>query len=393
MLKDYFHYLLFTSSNILVSYFLLAFIANNLTKNDYATYGLLTTYFSLFLILTNLGHKDSLFKFSSMSNQTALKFWGKSSIFSVGCSVLLLLILSFWLSRNALWAGLSLITLHLLNLLSSIYRGKGNYKSDGLLIPSYRLLWLLVCWLMFIIFSDLNPTLVFQASFIAASIVFVIFGGVNVYRDFVKIKERYQFPLAEPTLRSFFLIELVTVSFMKVDIVILNMFSVDIKQIANYFFSLQLFEAGILVIAPVAYLVFNNLNKRQTKKLDIIIKGVLILLTTISIGAFVWWLVGEYFLLKLFPHYLGSYQIVFILILSLVPIGVNHILSHYLFSNHKEMAYVKISALGLLIIIVANRYFICFYGVIGAAYSRLLVEVVVLALLSAYCIATMRKVI
>ncbi|GAA0353594.1 hypothetical protein GCM10009092_17460 [Bowmanella denitrificans] len=385
--KQYGHYLAFSLGNILVSYLLLLFLANSLSKSEYAQYGVLTSVMSLLLILVNFGHKEALFKLSSQNRiQDVARYFGTLQLWLCGCVFFSLLALFFNLETGL--AALAFLALYLMTLVSNIHRGLGFYLRDAVSLPLYRGIWLLGCLGVYCLAGDLDIVGVFAVAALASLMALTIVKGVSTLCSYVQPISRLTLPFGNPLLRNFFLLEVATIAYMKLDVLLLSAYGVKEVQVAEYFFAIQVFEACVLLTSPLSYLFFNRYNRRTNDKDSLwrhlwpFVGLLLLVVIFILVG---WQLLGPWLLAWMFPAYEQSHTLISLLLLALLPMGLSMLLSHWLFARDKEWSYVKICAAGLLLCSIGNILLIPHFAGIGAAITRLATECVIALLLICVC--------
>ncbi len=385
MLKDFSRYAGLTIINLVVSYILLWLLANQLTKVEYAQYGWYTTLFAIALIFINLGHRDALFKLSSQQ---------AASLPSLLATALVTALIAFCIIAITAWfdsillliSGAGFVMLHLLNMVSAVNRGQGRYQQDAMAIPVYRTVWLAGCVLLLLVVGQLTVYSVFATAILAATCALLTVGGLRTLRqqsDFSSLS----MPLKHPTIRHFFFIELVTTSFMKTDLPLLTLYEFDAEHISEYFFAFQLYEVGILLLIPISYLFFNQLNQSTERELKIRtgIKALVMIGVLIALANLGWWLLGHWILDVFFPKYQASFALISWFLLALLPHSLNMLLAHTLFSVHGEKRYIQVVAVGVITLLLIDFMMIPAFGAEGAVQSRLMAEVVILILLSISC--------
>ena len=176
-------------------------------------------------------------------------------------------------------------------------------------------------------------------------------------------------------------IEFTTVAYLKLDMLFLKWFKVTPSLIADYYLSIQIFEASILIITPIGYFFFNRYAKQFKDNkvpfcfvLNMVLKFCTVMFGIILLGHMLWLLVGRNLLLLMFPDYLGSFELVIWNLFALYPLAVNIILSNYLIVNHQERGYMKVCFIALLVNIIANTLLIPLWSVQGAVVTRILTE-------------------
>ena len=143
-IKPFIFYALMTLINVTLSYILLVIFANNMSKNDYAEFGLYNTIFALALIGFNFGHKEILFKASSFNDKQLLVNSAQSylmwQLLLLSCCGIL-----FLFSPVLAVIALNFIVINWLYVAASIHRGRGRYSKDAIALPLHRLVWLGGC--------------------------------------------------------------------------------------------------------------------------------------------------------------------------------------------------------------------------------------------------------
>lgn len=377
--------------NVGVSYALLVFLASNLSKEDYALYGLLTTIMSLGLIVGNFGHKEAVFKFAAERRfenlLNALSSFSTWSLFFVSLSSLTLL---FDLTTGT--AAFAFYALLCVTLVNAYNRGHGRYTLDAVALPIYRGLWL--CGSIGVTYFAVQLTTfhVFFAALLAALITFCVVGRYQCCLRALKSIRSFSLPWSNPTLIKFLMIEFATVAYLKVDILLLNYFDIGESVIAEYFLSTQIFEAAVLLLTPLGFFFFNQSAKlmRETKNrnnngvIKTLSKYVVILISFAALGHLIWYLIGQWLLETMFSKYLDSYELILFLLFTLYPLVANIILSNFMILQHSEKHYMVICFVGLATNLVFNISLLSSWGVHGAIFSRFVTEAIMVLLIIVY---------
>lgn len=388
VIQNYALYVAFAGLNVVVSFLLLLFLANNLSTQEYAAYGYYTTLMGLVLIGVNWGHRESLFKFSSQQNMQQVHSLAHSYVPWVGGLLILAIAMAF-IYPVAGSAAIAFILLYVLNTVSSLNRGLHRYLRDAMALPVYRSVWLLGCMgLLAWQTTDLSAVSVFFAAAGAALLSALVLATARIWSLLRPVNFELPFTHSNPqsrrTLFHFLLLEIATIAYIKLDVLLLRWISGSADQVAGYFFSVQLFEAAVLILAPVSYLFFNWLNQRSPVAGPSSVssgKFITLLLTVIVLMNLGWWVAGEQLLTHLFPAYTGSFSVISIFMLTLFPVGLNLLLSHILFSRHQEWVFVKICAFGLIICLLLQLALIPLFQEYGAVAGRFITEVFILGML------------
>ena len=383
--KHYALYVAVGGLNVVVSYALLLLLARNLSVADYALYGLVSHIAGLGLIALNFGHKEALFKFASQTNAAAIDL--------ISASLRLWLCLAFcfgvllWLVDVTLGiAALSFLCLYILIVASNVFRGRGLYAHDAVAVPLYRLLWLLFGAAILVLGNGLTLFWVFLGSAVAALVALRLVNGLKLLKDLFDSADAMRLPFKNSTLVNFFWLELATVAYLKVDLILLYLFGVGDGSLAGYFFAIQIFDAAVLALSPLAYLFFNRLNSASSERS---LTRILLPFATAVAGVgglivVVWSVAGQIILDWVFPNYSESFQLTQYLLLALIPMGFSMLLMYALFSCHRERVYLYVCASGFVVCLVANVVLIPMAGAVGAAWARVVTEVLILVLLVAY---------
>ena len=101
--RAYGTYVSLAIGNVAVSAALLLLLANALSVEDYAIFGVVSTIAGLGLLVVNAGHKEALFKYASQSEVEALHRTAQS----LQTWLLLFLLLAAALSAVRFWVGVA----------------------------------------------------------------------------------------------------------------------------------------------------------------------------------------------------------------------------------------------------------------------------------------------
>ncbi|XOV79163.1 MAG: lipopolysaccharide biosynthesis protein [Aestuariibacter sp.] len=352
-------------------------LADRLTKGEYALYGYYWTLASLLLIFINFGHKDAIFKFVSQLNTDCYSKLLASTVMLAALICSITIIISWLANLNLMViAILSASLLHVIHIVSAFNRGSQNYLLDALAWPLYRTIWLGLLIVIILNVKSMSAIHVFATSIVAA-LATILF--TNTYRVTKIAKwslDSLRFGVGNSTVRRFFYIELVTVFFMRLDMIFINQFDMPAESIAGYFFSLQVYEAAIMLLMPITYLFFNQYNRSISQHLRaaILVKSAGLILLMFVSGLGLWLIFGEMILQAVFPKYLTAYDSITVFVFALLPNAINALLSAFLFANHKESMFVKVCIVGVLVMILFDVTFIGHFGVNAVAYGRLFAE-------------------
>ena len=372
-----------------VSAGLLLLLANALSIEDYATFGIVSTLAGLGLLVVNAGHKEALFKFASRSDEEALQ----SVAQSLHSWLIPFFLLAAALSAVSLWAGLASLMFLLVYLViatAAVFRGRALYTRDAAMWPLYRALLLAGCAATVFVGTPLSLPAVFGLGCLAALLTFFSLGGHKIVYELSAFPVQLSLPFANPVLRQFFLIEVATVAYIKVDVLLLALLDIPSADIASYFFSIQLFEAALLLLIPLGYLFFNRLSgtdipSAKRTALFVFGGGVILVSLVVMLG---WSALGMTLLKALFLHYVSSNATTAILLTALIPWGLALLFSYWLVAQDREHVVACVFFLGLVLHLIFNAVFIPTWGAQGAAWARVMTECCIAFMLFAAAVKT-----
>jgi O-antigen/teichoic acid export membrane protein len=377
------------AANVTVSAALLLLLANTLSIEDYAIFGVVSTLAGLVLLVVNSGHKEALFKFASRSEEEALQRTAQS-LYSWSIPFFLL---AAALSVVSLWAGLASLMFLLVYVViatTAVFRGRALYTRDAAMWPLYRAIWLAGCAATVFVGTPLSLTAVFGLGSLAALLTFFSLSGHKIVNELSAFPFQLSLPFANPVLRQFFLIEVATVAYIKVDVLLLALLGIPSADIASYFFSIQLFEAALLLLMPLGYLFFNRINGTDipsSKRAAVFVFGGGVML--VSLMAMLGWsAVGMPLLETLFSHYVSSDATTAVLLIALMPWGLALLFSYSLVATDREHVVAWVFFIGLVLHLIFNTVFIPTWGVQGAAWARVATECFIASMLFAAVIKT-----
>ncbi|WP_404401803.1 hypothetical protein LG288_02755 [Idiomarina seosinensis] len=387
-------YASFSALNVIISYGLLLFIANVMSKQGYADFGFYSSLMSLLLIAVNCGYKETFFKWASQGQLSYLDKL-RDSFYPWLLFFVVLATITLFFSPEAGLAGLGFISLYALTAVSGLNRGFEYYLKDAIAIPTYRTFWLVGCIVIWWLWGQLPVEGVFFAALIGsvAATMLVTTPPVKKTLNFAAVRlERFSLPWMSPTMRHFFLVELATVAYIRVDMLFLKGFDVESDAMAEYYLGIQVLDAALMIIAPISYLFFNQINRSLRRWYQDAVPYVALMTAIVFAIIAGWWLIGEWILAVMFPQYVGSYTIALALLAVLIPGAGTLILSHVLFHWDDEWIYVKACFAGLFICLLSQSLLIPAYAEWGAITARLVTEsVIFLALVGVVLYKTSRQ--
>lgn len=392
MIRNYATYTLINIVNIAVSLVLMVFFVNKLSTKDYSVLGVYAAFLSIVIVFINFGHKEALFKCSSKRQTDKLLSNCASAMRLVLIGGCVFLVIGGF-NRELMLAAFYLLSMHLLQIMASINRGFGNIFRDAGAILMYRIGWLVIAFCFFY-FSDENLTAshVFLAGIIVASLIIPMIAK----KEWFIISKRDELSDAKAarlsTLKRFFLIELLTTAYLKVDVIILKLSGYDATNISSYYLSVQLLEAALLLMAPLAYLFFNLANNALNRNSEFdIMKPATLTLVVASFGVFSWYLVGEWLLALFFPQYIDSFSLSLLLLSTAIPASINMVLSYQVVARNLEYDYLRIIFIGLVSMVASTLFLESILNVYSPAFGKLLSEVIMFAAFTIILVRNHRK--
>ena len=249
--------------------------------------------------------------------------------------------------------------------------------------PLYRTFWLVGCAAIVFVGDPLSLTAVFGLGSLAAMLTFFSLAGHKIVRELSAFPLQLSLPFANPVLRQFFFIEVATVAYIKVDVLLLALLGIPAADIASYFFSIQLFEAALLLLMPLCYLFFNRINgtdspSAKRSALFVFGAGVILVSLAIMLG---WFTVGMTLLQALFSHYVSSNATTAVLLIALMPWGLALLFSYWLIAQDRERVVAWVFFVGLVSHLIFNATFIPNWGVQAAAWARVATECFIASML------------
>lgn len=362
-----------------MSYFVLYLLSISLRYEQYAAYGFYTSAIGIVYVFISFGFKDAVVKLVSLNSKDELYNLSSSLRLWLYISFVLVLFL-FAIDTTFGIACVSVILVHVLYIHSAVSRGKGNYLTDALLLPLYRFFWLLVISLIWLSI-ELSVNLVFIASILSAVLTLSLLGQPLAWKLLRSKINGISFPFMSPMLRSFFLVEIGAIIYQKSDILILQLMGVVDQEVATYFFSVQIYEAVISLVAPIGFIFFNLWNKSIDKKEFLLRISIACVSAIAVVGVLTWNYLGEFLVGHIFPRFYSAYELITILFIGILPMATSLLLAHVLIAQNAEKKYAVACAIVLLFSVTSNLIFIPSWGVYGASLTRLVSDVLLMLVL------------
>lgn len=371
-------------SNVLFSYLLIYLLLTNLSKSDYGQYGYLLSVGTICLIGANLGHKESFFKVLS-ARLHPLLLTSISQSFVIYNGVLSLTIIGlFWLNKLWFWVGLYVLITNWFLTFSFVLKARERYSLDSFLPGVHKLLWSL-----FFLLVSSTSTVSLEHVFIsgaAALLLVMLHAGCGIWGV---IKQHYCYFVSKQKfwrhgdlLTKFFLIEVVTVLYLKVDILLLNRLGSSLEDIADYYLSVQVFDIGVMILSPLGYFFFNRYSQSKPGSGVSTALYMAAFCTVIAalMHGFLWLFLSDIFEF-VSQRYAESHQLVNLAFFAIYPVVFNIFLSNLLIAINYEKAYLVACGFALLFNVGLNILYIPEFGVWGAATIKIGTEAVITLLL------------
>lgn len=379
----YIHYAFSVLVNLSLSCVLLIFLANQLDKTEFALFGVISASLGWLLVAFNAGHKDALFKYASANDVDRVLSLGASLLTWI--SKCLCLALPFMALAGATWSAavLAFTSLLVLQCIGSVMRGRGDYKADGLLWPTYRFIWLMSLLVAYVSVSSLSLVDVFLSSFISVWLTLIVLRGGPILHSFLRGAVAATCAIKDPTLRRFMLIELAMIAYLKIDIILLSLLSIPADELASYVLGVHIFESASLLLAPVGYLYLNYINRYRltSARASRFVVFLGMALGVASATFLAWLMIGPWLLRNLLPAFTDNFALTLGLLTALFPFSVSMLLMYRLISAHREASYASVCVLGFFTSLTLNLFLIPKFGTLGSVWARFATEVVILAAL------------
>lgn len=383
--SSFFTYFLSAILNLFVSYGLLLLLLRVLPKEQYGQYGLYISVFSMLLILFNFGHKEIIFKFSSLFNveddsskllNTFRSFIQWNLVIFIATQGLLLIDITWYIVAMAFLLNSWLITG------AAYHRGQADYRLDAFALPMQRSFWLIGCIALYFFLDEISLNQVFCAA-VVATIMCLVYIILPIFNQFKSVAFNQKHDTNQMKLLfNFFIIEIASVFYLKSDILLLRLFDLDLAIVADYFFAIQLFEIIVLIIMPIGYFYFNALSKKNNgieglnlKKYFLPMLGIIV---CTHLGIL---LLAPIIFPVVIPNYTSSINTVLLIIFSLYPVAINILLSSLLIFENKEVLYAKICFTALVFNLILNALLIPNFEIQGVLLTKFLTECFITLLL------------
>lgn len=365
-----------------VSFLLNIFIARSISPEKFVDYSYGVSCGLLMLLMFDFGIKTLLQREigkiqSNFSMNVLMSFTMSHFVF-----FLLSLFVLFIFFKNIFFfsIGICFLLISFVNFISSINKGKSDYRSDFFWQIITRTVSAILIFLVIYLNYE-TPLSIFLAWAFGLLISILIckkylfFSFCSFQKLFLKQKKRlYFYKLAY----IFFLIDLFTFLYFRSDIIFLKNFKVENLQIATYALCFRFVE--ILNFAAYPFLLFfiNHYKQFKLQTLDEINKLIIIIFLAFFIGCLftIFFATYSFEILSLIygRNYGHSSQILKHLSLIFIFILPNSFLSLFFIAQNNEMNYLRAAILASIVNISINICFIRFFGVMASVYGAIFSE-------------------
>lgn len=367
--KDFIHYSLANFVSLLLGVVLLAGLSSQLEPEVYGQYGFYMSIFSIILVFVNWGRKEKVYKLAITHAWNPRRYEKKQVAFF---NLIVVFTLPLLLINQTLFLVVVFALLFSLFQSKCFYqRGINNYLVDGWSMPLYRLNLVVIVFALFFLFSssEVSVDYLILASCISIFVINVFFLKIPILQLPVN-KIRVTFP----KWNFFIAIELISIAYLKVDVII-GSFLLGFEQIASYFFSIQVFEAVLVLLLPICHIFIGKVKGNSSPHYEL--KYALMVVAITLFGLSVFLLIGDYFINAWLPHYQNAFYFIAALIVVAGIATLNSFYSMLLILKNKERLYFKIVLYCFVGYIVITPPLALFYSVKGLVIGKLLIETLI----------------
>lgn len=367
--KDFVNYSLANVVSLVLGVILLSGLSSKLEPGVFGQYGFYMSIFSIILVFTNWGRKEHIYKLAIKKSWNSRRYEKKQVAFFN---------LIFFIALPLLLINKTLFLVVVFALLFSLFqskcfylRGKNCYLLDGWSVPLYRLALVIIIFTLFFLFSPNDISVSYLILSSCASVFLV-----NVF--FLKIPMFY-FSLESvrpifPKWNYFIAIEIISVLYFKFDVVI-GSFLLGFDQIATYFFSIQIFEAVLVLLLPICHIFIGEIKGNLSSGQEVNYMLTVGVMTLIGLSVFL--LLGEHFINAWFPLYQNAFYFIAAFIIVAGISTLNSLYSMLLVLNGKERMYFKVVLYCFIAYIVITPSLVLVYSLKGLIISKVLIETLI----------------
>jgi O-antigen/teichoic acid export membrane protein len=349
-------------------------LARELGVEGFGNYSYILSLAGIFLIFQDGGYKTLIFRESVDDSAQLLLSSGVMHVVSItilGALVVLLLQPQRWLAILTAVCCMGLVVLS--GFVSSLLKGKGDFKSDAVWRMVIRSLTACAILSALFLYEDGSVTSLFVGWSVALvlALIWPIVKGYLSWPSFNFKGELFRASMV------FLTIDVATVFYFRSDIVLLEYFGHIEGDVGQYSAAYRVLEGVILLATPVAQIAFRSLRLRKNQKdffgllnwlvLVMLIVAIIIALIGVIFG-------GDVMLVVFGEQYQYAGELLPLLMFAMLFIFPNYILTQGAIAINKEINYAKIVVLVALLNIVLNVWLIPDFGARGAAYATIFSE-------------------
>ena len=349
-------------------------LARELGVEGFGNYSYILSLACIFLIIQDGGYKTLIFRESVDDSAQSLLSSGVGHVVSItvfGALIVFLLQSQRWLAILTAVCCMGLVVLS--GFVSSLLKGKGDFKSDALWRMVIRSLTACAILSALFLYEDGSVTSLFVGWSLALllALIWPILKGYLSWPSFNFKGELFRASMV------FLTIDVATVFYFRSDIVLLEYFGHIEGDVGQYSAAYRVLEGIILLATPVAQIAFRSLRLRKNQKdffgllnwlvLVMLIVAIIITLIGVIFG-------GDVMLVAFGEQYQYAGELLPLMMFAMLFIFPNYILTQGAIAVNKEINYAKVVVLVALLNIVLNVWLIPDFGARGAAYATIFSE-------------------
>ena len=358
----------------LLGFFVSIILARKLGVVDFGNYSYVLSIAGIFLIFQDGGFKTLIFRESVDDSAKLILPSGVLHVLTltaIGILSILLFQPPYWTAILTAFGCMGLVVLS--NFVSSLFKAKGDFKSDAI--------WKIIirtstacAILLALFFYDKGSVTPLFVGWSLALILVLIWPIMKGYLSWPKFNIKGKFLRASMV---FLTIDVATIFYFRSDIVLLEYFGNSKTDVGQYSAAYRILEGLILLATPVAQIAFRSLRLRQNHKeffkllsslmfLMLLVSLVIIIIGVLYGGDIMSIVFGEQY------HYAG--QLLPLMLFAMLFILPNAILTQGAIALNKEIFFAKTVILVALLNIVLNILLIPDFGAMGAAWTTIFSE-------------------
>ena len=358
----------------IIGFALSVYIARALGVQDFGNYSYILSLAGILLIFQDGGYKTLIFRESVDDLKLSSMRFGVAHVITItiiGSVAILLFQPEHWLAILTAFCCMALLVLN--GFVSSLLRGKGDFKSDAIWRIFVRTLSAFFILLVLVFYDNDSVTSLFVGWSLALvlTLIWPVAKGYLKWPSFSFKGELFRNSMV------FLTIDVATVFYFRSDIVLLEYFGHIQGDVGQYSAAYRILEGIILLATPVAQIAFRSLRLRQNQNdfFGLLSRLVLIMFMVASIITIIGIFFGNYLMLILFgEQYQFAGDLLPILLFAMLFILPNYILTQGSIALNKEIYYAKIVVSVAIINIGLNIWLIPDFGAMGAAWATIFSE-------------------